>query len=71
MLYLIEYMALHSKTSVIEEKSRELHQQIVELSKNKMKTAQGRVDKAVKDLEANKAKINKLNVAIKSNSRLV
>ena len=66
-----EYNEIHSKTSVIEEKSQALHKQIVELSENKMKAAQDRVNKAAKELESNKAKINKLNVNIKSNSRSV
>ena len=66
-----EYNEIHSKTSVIEEKSQALHKQIIELSENKMKAAQDRVNKAAKELESNKAKINKLNVNIKSNSRLV
>ena len=66
-----EYNEIHSKTSVIEEKSQALHKQIVELSDNKMKAAQDRVNKAAKELESNKAKINKLNVNIKSNSRSV
>ncbi|XP_067949380.1 structural maintenance of chromosomes protein 4-like [Watersipora subatra] len=64
-----DYEALHSKTSVIEEKSQELHRRIVELSENKVKAAQERLTKVTKELEANKVKVNKLNVAIKSNSR--
>ena len=69
IVFVSEYTSVHSKTSVIEEKSQALHKQILELSENKTKAAQERVNKATKELETNKAKINKLNVAIKSNSR--
>lgn len=65
------FKSASKKASKIEEEKNKIHQEIVDISSNKLKPAKDTLKKATSDLEGAKKKITKLKVGIKTAERNV